>query len=117
MNVGSPNSEAKPRKTTRPQPSAGQLTAPGRSSFLFLLTLHGASKQRDGIPVERYTKLRGARHLEPLHEVTTHARELAGMSGFEQDVPAPAALDALDRARRRADDDYFLAGARCYELA
>jgi len=39
------------------------------------------------------------------------------MSGLEEDVPAPAALDSLDGTRRWTNDRDFLAGAGRDELA
>src|SRR5262245_9243068 len=62
------------------------------------------SEQRDRITIERHAKLRLVGNTETLEKIPAQPRQIARMFGFEQNVPAPAILDPIDRTRCWTDD-------------
>src|SRR6185312_4605388 len=64
------------------------------------------------VPVDRDPQLRRVRRLEPTDEIPHHRRERRGLVTLEQHVPAPPALDPVDRARGRPDQRDLISGAR-----
>src|SRR5579864_4579019 len=71
----------------------------------------GSLEYRYRIAVDGHAQLRRSRDLEPPHEVAHDRCERRGMVALEQHVPTPAALDAVDRTRRRSDERHPIAGA------
>src|SRR5262249_35274412 len=55
------------------------------------------SEECNGITIERHPKLCLLGPRNPLEEMTHQPRQIARMFGFEQNVPAPAILDPVDR--------------------
>src|ERR1700728_2268245 len=77
----------------------------------------GPSEERHRIAVECHAKAVAGRHREPPDEVLAEPSERAGVAALEEDVPAPAVLDALHRARRGTDDLNARNLARLHEPA
>src|SRR5688500_7421318 len=63
-----------------------------------------ASEEGNGVSVDRQPQVCALGNVEALGEIAQHARQVVRAVALQQEMPAPAVLDALDGARRWPDD-------------